>query len=584
MLTIILIAVAAAVIIFVIVGYFTFQKSLTPVSSANEGASKNELDALRKQLEQVQDTLDEKVREETKSLQLELDKVNREREKIQNELVDLQRTKLSGPSDEHQEIQPAPATPPETALTKPGTDRVEIQPVTAAFPEVEVTERNSKFGKIQAEEIVQEETKLTEPSSEQGQTPAVVIPVQETVPAAQGEREQPQGQETAPDQPVSIDLYSNPVIETKIARLIQEKRDEIENLMGPLQDRVMKIAERVANLEWRIDEQKENATQLNYQTEALVVTVREEAKKFHTELDQQIEDLENIIESEKEIIKVENVLERFTKQTTDAIDRNEQQSKSFADRIYDRIELFGGSLQAQTASLAYQINSQIGKFDELESEFGQLGSKVGQLKPEFEKLGSDFRKLGLVKFLWDKKEEIEVEARAIILDKRLGLRVDAPNTDKKTSDRPDLSRGNEQSPTHETPNSETATPSAEAGRTDERGEGVADEPGARINDPTRSFTTLNVNSVPANFGVYALYKNGEMILYGCTQSERHSIRSCLQEHFRDEADEDRRWGITDYKREFTETAADAIARYTELLETFQRQNGGRLPRYNARVA
>jgi peptidoglycan hydrolase CwlO-like protein len=647
--TIILIAVVAAVVFFVAVGYF-IKKSSTQLGFANEDANKNELDALREQVKQTQDALREKILEETKSLQSDLAELNSEREKIQKELVALQAPRITGPGGEHQEIQPEVGTPPEIALPEPRgvsvevqpvmattpetalpelrsvsvevqpviattpetalpelrsvsvevqpvmattpetalpelrSVSVEVQPVIATTPETEVTERHSELGKTQVEEIVRKEMKLTELPSEHEQTPAGVIPVQETKPAEfQGGRGQPRGQEIAPDQPVSNDLYSDPVIEARIAQLVQEKCDEIENLMGPLHDRVMKIAEQVENLEWRIDEQKENATQLNYKTEALVVTVREEVKKFNAEFDQQIEDLENIIESEKEIIRVEKVLERFTKQTTDAIDRNEQQSKSFADRIYDRIELFGGSLQAQTASMTNQINSQIGKFDELESEFDQLGSKVGQLKPDFEKLGSEFRKLGLAKFLWDRKEDIEVEARAAVWNKRLGLRVDGSDTDKK-SEGPDLSRGDEQSPTHETPDLETATRTAEAGRTDQRGEEVAEKSGARINDPTRSFTALNVNSVPANFGVYALYKNGETILYGCTQSEHHSIRSCLQEHFRDEADEDRRWGITDYKREFTETAADAIARYTELLETFQRQNGGRLPRYNVRVA
>jgi hypothetical protein len=205
-----------------------------------------------------------------------------------------------------------------------------------------------------------------------------------------------------------------------------------------------------------------------------------------------------------------------------------------------------------------------------------LGSKVGQLKPEFEKLGSDFRKLGLVKFLWDKKEEIQVEARAVILNKRLGLGVAPSNTDKAIGGHSSLKEG-EQSSIHETPNFESAAPTAEPSRA----EGVA---GAQIEDPLREFKELNVNSVAPNFGVYSLYANGELVLYGCTESQNQSIRSCLQIHFQDQAHEVRQWGITHYQREFTETVSDAMARYAELLEMFRRENDGRLPRYNTQAA
>jgi hypothetical protein len=90
------------------------------------------------------------------------------------------------------------------------------------------------------------------------------------------------------------------------------------------------------------------------------------------------------------------------------------------------------------------------------------------------------------------------------------------------------------------------------------------------------FTEANVDSSPAQSGVYALFDGKAVVYYGCSDT---SIRGRLQCHLRGDEGPCTR-GASHYKREVT---SKPKAREKELLDAFKAANG-RLPRCNEKGA
>ncbi len=99
-----------------------------------------------------------------------------------------------------------------------------------------------------------------------------------------------------------------------------------------------------------------------------------------------------------------------------------------------------------------------------------------------------------------------------------------------------------------------------------------------LDDTIRAFSWDNIKVSPAKHGVYVLFRSGKLIYYGRAIGKDVTIRSRLGDHKRGDEGHCTQ-NATAYKREVTEAA---ISRERELLEDFERVNGG-LPECNQRV-
>lgn len=91
------------------------------------------------------------------------------------------------------------------------------------------------------------------------------------------------------------------------------------------------------------------------------------------------------------------------------------------------------------------------------------------------------------------------------------------------------------------------------------------------------FTSLLIAGAPEEPGVFALWRDGEVIFIGHAQGRGQTIRSALVEHFTGTLSSCTR-RATHYSWEISRRAG---AREAELLEEYRRANAG-LPRCNAR--
>jgi hypothetical protein len=90
------------------------------------------------------------------------------------------------------------------------------------------------------------------------------------------------------------------------------------------------------------------------------------------------------------------------------------------------------------------------------------------------------------------------------------------------------------------------------------------------------FTKENVDNSPAVAGVYALFKEGELIYYGRAQGGTVTIRSRLQRHLAGTEGPCTK-AATHYRRE---PCANPKAREIALIEEYKRAHQGRRPRCN----
>ena len=89
------------------------------------------------------------------------------------------------------------------------------------------------------------------------------------------------------------------------------------------------------------------------------------------------------------------------------------------------------------------------------------------------------------------------------------------------------------------------------------------------------FLDYTVDAAPLDAGVYALWKDEELVYIGASNGDNSSIRARLKEHLSGTHG--------DYTRSADhyswEVAADPRKREMEVLEQFRRKHG-RLPRFN----
>lgn len=93
------------------------------------------------------------------------------------------------------------------------------------------------------------------------------------------------------------------------------------------------------------------------------------------------------------------------------------------------------------------------------------------------------------------------------------------------------------------------------------------------------FIPDNVDKAPDEAGVYALYKENELIYYGRAQGNSVTIRTRLQAHLRGDDGSCTR-NATHYRRE---VCSNPVSREKELLEEYKKSNSGKLPKCNERI-
>lgn len=91
------------------------------------------------------------------------------------------------------------------------------------------------------------------------------------------------------------------------------------------------------------------------------------------------------------------------------------------------------------------------------------------------------------------------------------------------------------------------------------------------------FLAYSVEAAPLDAGVYALWRDGQLIYIGCSQGSANSIRSCLLEHFAQSADQSD--SAPDHYS--WEVADDPQKRKSEMLARYQHLHG-RPPLMNGR--
>jgi hypothetical protein len=89
------------------------------------------------------------------------------------------------------------------------------------------------------------------------------------------------------------------------------------------------------------------------------------------------------------------------------------------------------------------------------------------------------------------------------------------------------------------------------------------------------FTAWAISGAPEDPGVYALWKNGEVVYIGSAPAGGSSIRSRLIDHLTEHT-QDGGYLATEYSWELSRNPR---ARELELIEEYQRENH-RLPRLN----
>jgi hypothetical protein len=102
-------------------------------------------------------------------------------------------------------------------------------------------------------------------------------------------------------------------------------------------------------------------------------------------------------------------------------------------------------------------------------------------------------------------------------------------------------------------------------------------PTVEISGGLHAFTKTNVDNVPDEFGVYALYIPGILIYLGRADEESGTLRDWLQTHFNG-AEGPCTKGATGFRYEVTDHPAE---RQSELAEAYRRSHEGKLPRCNS---
>ncbi len=97
----------------------------------------------------------------------------------------------------------------------------------------------------------------------------------------------------------------------------------------------------------------------------------------------------------------------------------------------------------------------------------------------------------------------------------------------------------------------------------------------RISGLLYAFIDANLNRVPNEAGVYALYQNGTLVFIGRAQGGDVTIRSRLKDHMAGREGPCTQT-VTHYKRE---VAANPVQRERELMDEYYQANR-RLPRCN----